>query len=133
MEPTRPRHPHPYWMRGMTPEQKAQFDHFEHEDIAKVIDPEAFKRWETGDGFDRMQVVGRLIAAREKATAIAALTRRALVEAKAEAEMLQDILDSRPAINAGLPGSYVRWSQSIYSGDIVRAALATTDGRPAND
>lgn len=44
-------------------------------------------------------------------------------EAQAEAAMLQDILDSRPAINAGLPDTYIRWSQSIYSGDAIRAAL----------
>lgn len=34
--------------------------------------------------------------------------------AKAEIERLQAIIDSRPAINAGLPGTYIRWSQSIY-------------------
>ncbi|ASY64443.1 hypothetical protein SJ05684_c30190 [Sinorhizobium sojae CCBAU 05684] len=44
-------------------------------------------------------------------------------ELRAEAEMLQDILDSRPAINAGLPETYIRWSQSIYSGDVIRASL----------
>lgn len=54
-------------------------------------------------------------------------TIRALMEAveeqKAERALLQDILDSRPAINAGLPESYVRWSQAIYSGEIFRAAI----------
>lgn len=44
-------------------------------------------------------------------------------EAEAERDMLQDILDGRPDINAGLPDSYIRWSQSIYSGDFVRAAI----------
>lgn len=31
-----------------------------------------------------------------------------------EIERLQRIIDSRPAINAGLPESYIKWSQSIY-------------------
>ncbi|MBG6211360.1 hypothetical protein IWQ49_006045 [Labrenzia sp. EL_126] len=34
--------------------------------------------------------------------------------AAAEIERLQAIIDSRPAINAALPESYVKWSQSIY-------------------
>lgn len=42
---------------------------------------------------------------------------------KAENQLLQDIIDSRPAINAGLPETYIRWSQAIYSGDAVRAAM----------
>ena len=54
--------------------------------------------------------------------AIIRLTRD-LDDAKAEARNFQEILDSRPAINAGLPESYIRWSQSIYSGDIIRASL----------
>lgn len=44
-------------------------------------------------------------------------------EARGEANMLQDILDGRPAINAGLPDTYIKWSQSIYSGDVVRASF----------
>jgi hypothetical protein len=28
---------------------------------------------------------------------------------------LQYVIDSRPAINMGLPGSYVEWSQNIYA------------------
>lgn len=56
--------------------------------------------------------------------------RRELEEARGEAAMLQDIIDSRPAINAGLPETYIRWSQSIYSGDAIRAALrAGEEGR----
>jgi hypothetical protein len=31
---------------------------------------------------------------------------------------LQRIIDSRPAINAGLPETYIEWSQSIYQMDI---------------
>lgn len=44
-------------------------------------------------------------------------------EARGEANMLHDILDGRPAINAGLPDTYIKWSQSIYSGDVVRASF----------
>lgn len=33
---------------------------------------------------------------------------------RAEVARLQRVIDSRPAINAALPGSYERWSQSIY-------------------
>ncbi|PWE54372.1 hypothetical protein DEM27_19855 [Metarhizobium album] len=50
-----------------------------------------------------------------------------LAEMRAERDLLQDILDSRPAINAALPESYNRWSQAIYSGDVVRAAGGGSD------
>lgn len=40
------------------------------DDVAKIIDPEAFQKWETGDGFDRMNSLGRLKAARLTAQAI---------------------------------------------------------------
>lgn len=46
----------------------------------------------------------------------------------AERDLLQDILDTRPAINAGLPATYARWSQSIYSGDAVRAQMKGAEG-----
>lgn len=49
--------------------------------------------------------------------------KEALEQMTAERDLLQDILDGRPAINAGLPETYVRWSQSIYSGDAVRATM----------
>ena len=42
-------------------------------------------------------------------------------DALAEAERLQNILDSRPAINAGLPETYVKWSQSVYADDAAQA------------
>lgn len=42
-------------------------------------------------------------------------------QAADEIERLQRVLDSRPAINAGLPDSYVRWSQSIYVMEHARA------------
>lgn len=32
-----------------------------------------------------------------------------------ECKRLQAIIDSRPAINAGLPETYIKWSQSIYA------------------
>lgn len=37
-----------------------------------------------------------------------------LTSAADEIERLQRIIDSRPAINAGLPETYIKWSQSIY-------------------
>jgi hypothetical protein len=37
-----------------------------------------------------------------------------LTAAATEIERLQRVIDSRPAINAALPESYVLWSQSIY-------------------
>lgn len=57
----------------MTPEQKEEFNHCDFDEAAKIIDPEAFRRWENGDGFERLQVINRMVAAREKAKAIAAL------------------------------------------------------------
>lgn len=39
----------------------------------------------------------------------------------AEIQRLQRIIDSRPAINAGLPGTYERWSRSIYEMEAARA------------
>lgn len=38
-----------------------------------------------------------------------------MIDAADEIERLQNIIDSRPAINAGLPDSYISWSQSIYA------------------
>lgn len=46
-------------------------------------------------------------------------------QAADEIERLQAVIDSRPAINAALPESYIRWSQSIY---VMEAARA--DGNP---
>ena len=37
------------------------------------------------------------------------------------AERLQAIIDSRPAINAGLPQTYIDWSQSIYTMEAMQA------------
>jgi len=37
-----------------------------------------------------------------------------------ERDRLQNILDNRPAINAGLPETYVEWSQGIYMADYAQ-------------
>jgi hypothetical protein len=44
-----------------------------------------------------------------------------LDEATAEVERLQSVIDSRPAINAALPDSYIKWSQAIYVMELSRA------------
>lgn len=44
----------------------------------------------------------------------------ALEAATDEIARLQGIIDSRPAINAGLPDSYIKWSQSIYAMEAAR-------------
>lgn len=52
-----------------------------------------------------------------------------IAELKAELDLLQDILDSRPAINAALPDSYIRWSQAIYSGEAIRSLKGGRDAQ----
>ncbi len=52
-----------------------------------------------------------------------------IAELKAELDLLQDILDSRPAINTALPDSYIRWSQAIYSGDAIRSLKGGRDAQ----
>lgn len=42
-------------------------------------------------------------------------------DAADEIERLQRIIDSRPAINAGLPETYIQWSQGVMQTDIARA------------
>lgn len=51
----------------------------------------------------------------------------ALQAERDKADKLQNILDHRPAINAGLPETYIKWSQGIY---VVEAkdALGLTNG-----
>lgn len=44
-----------------------------------------------------------------------------LNDAAAEIERLQRIIDSRPAINAGLPETYIEWSHGIYATDYAQA------------
>lgn len=39
---------------------------------------------------------------------------------RAENQRLQRIIDSRPAINAGLPQTYIEWSHSIYAMEAAR-------------
>lgn len=41
-------------------------------------------------------------------------------EQAAEIDRLQRIIDSRPAINAGLPLTYIEWAQSIYAMEVAR-------------
>ena len=41
-------------------------------------------------------------------------------EAANEIDRLQTIIDSRPAINAGLPQTYIDWSRGIYQLDVVQ-------------
>lgn len=49
---------------------------------------------------------------------------RALKKLTAENKRLQHIIDARPAINAGLPETYIEWSQNLYSLDAIRSAGA---------
>jgi hypothetical protein len=42
--------------------------------------------------------------------------------AREEAERLRAMLDSRPAINAGLPETYIEWSQGVYLADAASIA-----------
>ncbi len=42
----------------------------------------------------------------------------------AEVERLQGVLDSRPAINAGLEEAYTNWSRLVYSADMAQAVSA---------
>jgi hypothetical protein len=44
-----------------------------------------------------------------------------------EIERLQKIIDSRPAINAALPQSYIDWSQSIYEIEAVQSGRLTSN------
>jgi hypothetical protein len=41
--------------------------------------------------------------------------------AATEIERLRRVIDSRPAINAALPDTYVAWTQGIYAADILNA------------
>lgn len=44
-----------------------------------------------------------------------ATTLEEVLALRSEVARLQKIIDSRPAINAALPESYIKWSQSIYT------------------
>jgi hypothetical protein len=46
--------------------------------------------------------------------------------AEKEVERLQAVIDSRPAINAALPDSYIKWSQSIYVMEMAHASGASS-------
>jgi len=56
-----------------------------------------------------------------QALAISDTNLRILVHERARADRLQRIIDSRPAINAGLPQTYINWSQSIYAMEMAHA------------
>lgn len=45
---------------------------------------------------------------------------RACCDAADEIDRLRRIIDSRPAINACLPETYIEWSQGIYMSDIAQ-------------
>ena len=46
----------------------------------------------------------------------------------AEVNRLRTIIDSRPAINVGLPATYIEWSQSIYEMDMAHAIANLSGG-----
>jgi hypothetical protein len=48
---------------------------------------------------------------------------RACNDAADEIDRLQRIIDSRPAINAALPDSYIEWSQGIYTIDMAHVSV----------
>ena len=52
--------------------------------------------------------------------------KRELAAAQERVNKLQRILDSRPAINAGLPDTYIQWTQGVTEIEI-RAALNVRD------
>ena len=47
-----------------------------------------------------------------------------IAELESEVARLRRIIDSRPAINAGLPQTYIEWSQSIYQIEVNKAMNA---------
>ena len=40
---------------------------------------------------------------------------------RAERDRLQAMIDSRPAVNAGLPETYIKWSQAVYLAEAAQA------------
>lgn len=52
---------------------------------------------------------------------------------EAKLDRFQRLIDERPAINAGLPETYIRWSRSIYYGDIARGMDVSNDGAALAD
>ena len=70
------------------------------------------------NGVDIMRawlVIDRLIKSEAENEALKADN----VRLQSECDRLQTVIDSRPAINAGLPQSYIEWSQSIYLMDVL--------------
>jgi hypothetical protein len=105
----------------MTPEQEEEFNHFAHDDAAKIIDPDAFQKWEQGDQFERMQVINRMIAAREKAKAIAALSIPPQTKKRGKLPPIGDELyEHYPAMSAQTHADLVK----DYAREAVRAAIS---------
>ena len=52
---------------------------------------------------------------------MANVTERQAQVLRSEVERLQDLLDRRPAINAGLVESYIEWTRLVYASDIAAA------------
>ena len=46
--------------------------------------------------------------------------RKHIIQVTAERDLLQDLLDSRPPINAGLPESYIRWVDRVIDRNTQR-------------
>ena len=70
------------------------------------------------DIVNRLQIKAQMIDMGER---IALGSDTALMrEAATEIDRLRRIIDSRPAINAGLPETYIEWSQGIYMSDIAQ-------------
>lgn len=98
--------------------------------MADMHTPEQIAQWALESN---MPTAGDL-----RAPTISQLTRFAALVAQHERERtdrLQRILDSRPAVNAGLPDTYVAWTQGIYEMELARklgmfddAAIRNSDG-----
>jgi glutathionyl-hydroquinone reductase len=67
------------------------------------------------------QDIIRLLRAVANSTDAKSSSRDIIFNAAAdEIERLQRIIDSRPAINAGLPETYIKWSQEIYVTEVAQ-------------
>jgi hypothetical protein len=69
----------------------------------------------------KLRLIAKGFATERVTTGQARSAVETLNNAAAEIERLQRILDGRPSINAGLPETYIEWSQGIYQTDIARA------------
>ena len=71
-------------------------------------------------------------SAADMADAQAKAFRAGQESAAGEVDRLQRIIDSRPAINAGLPETYIQWSQSVMKADIAQAIGHNAQGKPTD-